>query len=129
MFGGEDPWLEGLVPSDIEIRGNDIARPWSWWDQHPDHDGTRWTIKNLLELKNARRVLIQGNRFARSQLGSRRSKASRSCSRRAIRKGARPGRGSRTSRSLTMNSANIDNGVNILAFDDRHPDVTLAEGR
>ena len=39
MFGGRISWLEGLVPSDIEIRANDIVRPWSWWRRHPDYDG------------------------------------------------------------------------------------------
>jgi hypothetical protein len=30
MFGGGDPMIEGLVPQDIVIRGNHIARPVSW---------------------------------------------------------------------------------------------------
>ncbi len=54
MFGGQDPLVAGLVPADIEIRGNHIAKPASWV-------GTGWDIKNLLELKNAVRVLIEGN--------------------------------------------------------------------
>ncbi len=58
MFGGADPRIRDLVPSDIEIRGNHFAKPLSWKDS-PSH----WTIKNLLELKNARRVLIDGNLF------------------------------------------------------------------
>ena len=32
----------------------------------PPSSGTRYTVKNLLELKNARRVLIEGNRFENS---------------------------------------------------------------
>ena len=63
LFGGADPSIDGLVPSDIEIRGNHFAKPLSWREGHPDHDGSSWTIKNLLELKNARRVLIDGNLF------------------------------------------------------------------
>jgi hypothetical protein len=30
LFGGGDPMIEGLVPQDIVIRGNHIARPVSW---------------------------------------------------------------------------------------------------
>jgi hypothetical protein len=54
MFGGADPRIRDLVPSDIEIRGNHIVKPAAWM-------GSSWTVKNLLELKNARRVLIEGN--------------------------------------------------------------------
>lgn len=61
MFGGSDPTIAGLVPSDIEIRGNHLAKPLRWRQGDPGYDGSRWTVKNLLELKNARRVLIEGN--------------------------------------------------------------------
>ena len=54
MFGGSDPSIPGLVPSDIEIRRNYIYKPLSW-------QGGPWTIKNLLEFKNAVRVLVEGN--------------------------------------------------------------------
>lgn len=56
MFGGADPSVANLVPSDIEIKGNYFFKPLSWI-------GTTWTVKNLLEFKNARRVLVEGNRF------------------------------------------------------------------
>lgn len=61
MFGGADPSIPGLVPSDIEILGNDFSKPLAWEAGSPDYQGTAWTVKNLLELKNARRVLIEGN--------------------------------------------------------------------
>jgi hypothetical protein len=54
LFGGADPSIPDLVPSDIVIRGNLIAKPQSW-------RGSKWQVKNLLELKNARRVTIEGN--------------------------------------------------------------------
>jgi len=63
MFGGSDPRIPNLVPSDIEIRGNYIFKPLSWKIGHPSYLGRHWTIKNLLELKNARRVTIDGNVF------------------------------------------------------------------
>jgi len=61
MFGGEDPSIRNLVPSDIEISGNHFAKPLSWKAGEPSYQGTAWTVKNLLELKNATRVLIRGN--------------------------------------------------------------------
>jgi hypothetical protein len=56
IFGGADPSIANLVPSDIEIRRNHVTKPTSW-------HGGRWLIKNLLELKNAQRVLVEGNVF------------------------------------------------------------------
>jgi hypothetical protein len=56
MFGGADPSITSLVPSDIEIRGNYVTKPVAW-------RASSFQIKNLLELKNARRVVIDGNVF------------------------------------------------------------------
>jgi hypothetical protein len=53
-FGGAVPAIRGLVPSDIIIRRNHIAKPAAW-------KGSRWLVKNLVEFKNARRVLIEDN--------------------------------------------------------------------
>jgi hypothetical protein len=53
-FGGADPSIPGLVPSDIEIRRNHVIKPMSW-------KGTRWVVKNSIEFKSGRRVLIDGN--------------------------------------------------------------------
>jgi hypothetical protein len=55
MFGGADPAIANLTPSDIEMRRNHVTRPASW-------KGV-WTVKNLLELKHAQRLLIEGNVF------------------------------------------------------------------
>ena len=55
MFGGSDPWIKNLIPSDIEIRRNYIYTPASWKNV--------WTKKNLLETKNVQRLLIEGNVF------------------------------------------------------------------
>ena len=51
------------MPADIEISGNHIAKPLRWRSGLPEFDGARWSVKNLLELKNARRVIIDGNLF------------------------------------------------------------------
>jgi hypothetical protein len=61
MFGGADPSIPDLVPSDIEIRGNHLFKPLSWRIGHPMYAGTPWSVKNIFELKNARRVLAEGN--------------------------------------------------------------------
>ena len=54
LFGGAPPAIDQLVPSDIVIRRNHITRPVSW-------RAGAWVVKNLLELKNARYVQIDGN--------------------------------------------------------------------
>jgi hypothetical protein len=56
MFGGADPAVPNLVPSDVTITNNQVAKPVGWRT-------LSWQIKNLLELKNARRVTVQGNTF------------------------------------------------------------------
>ncbi len=63
LFGGSDPSIPGLVPSDIEIKGNHFVKPLSWKIGEAVYGGRPWTVKNLLELKNARRVLVDGNVF------------------------------------------------------------------
>jgi hypothetical protein len=61
MFGGGDPYIKDLVPSDIEVRGNLMVKPLRWKNNEPGFEGTQWTVKNIFELKNARRVLVTGN--------------------------------------------------------------------
>lgn len=63
MLGGADPAIQGLVPSDVEILRNHFRKPLAWKVDDPSYAGTRWSTKNLLELKNARRVRISGNLF------------------------------------------------------------------
>jgi hypothetical protein len=63
MFGGADPKIRNLIPSDIEIRDNHFFKPLTWKQGHPSYAGRHWTVKNLFELKNARRVIIDRNIF------------------------------------------------------------------
>ena len=56
MLGGATPGINGVVPSDVTFRRNHVTRPASW------RTGA-WSVKNLFELKNARRVLVEGNLF------------------------------------------------------------------
>ena len=64
MFGGGDPAIRDLVPSDIEIRGNHFFKPRAWRQGDPAYAGTAWSVKNLFELKNASRVLVDGQDIA-----------------------------------------------------------------
>ncbi len=57
MFGGAPPDIADLSPSDIEFRRNYVAKPLAWMT------GNTWTVKNLFELKNAARVLVDSNIF------------------------------------------------------------------
>jgi hypothetical protein len=61
LFGGADPSISNLVPSNIEIRGNHLFKPLSWKVGHATYAGIHWSIKNLLELKMGRNVIIDGN--------------------------------------------------------------------
>lgn len=61
LFGGADPSILQLTPTDIIIRGNTISKPLAW--RQPS---VRWQVKNLLELKNARTVVIENNVFERN---------------------------------------------------------------
>jgi hypothetical protein len=53
-WGGADPHIQGLVPADIEIRGNHLFKPLSL-------KGSQWLEKNIIESKNSTRVLVEGN--------------------------------------------------------------------
>jgi hypothetical protein len=54
IFGGDAPNIPNLVPSNITIRHNLISKPLAWMT-------TSWTVKNLVEFKNAQDVLVDGN--------------------------------------------------------------------
>ncbi|MCA1816671.1 MAG: right-handed parallel beta-helix repeat-containing protein [Acidobacteria bacterium] len=53
IFGGAAASVPGLVPTGIEILRNHLDKPVAWRGVY--------TVKNSLELKNARRVRIEGN--------------------------------------------------------------------
>ncbi|MBV9211759.1 MAG: hypothetical protein JOZ52_14055 [Acidobacteria bacterium] len=66
LFGGATSPL-AVVPSDIIVRGNHFNKPLNWRNEG-------WAVKNHFELKNARRVKIDGNlmtnNWARNQNGT-----------------------------------------------------------
>jgi hypothetical protein len=62
MFGGG---RATTTPSDIEIRQNHMFKPPTWMKGQPGYvggsNGNAFIVKNLFELKNAQRVLVEGN--------------------------------------------------------------------
>jgi hypothetical protein len=62
MFGGA---RSASTPADIEIRQNHLFKPLTWMRGQQGYvggsDGNPFIVKNLLELKNAQRVLIEAN--------------------------------------------------------------------
>ncbi len=62
LFGGDEATM---TPADIEIRQNHLFKPLTWRKGQPGYvggaNGAPFVVKNLLELKNAQRVLIDGN--------------------------------------------------------------------
>ncbi len=62
IFGGA---AATMTPADIEIRQNHFFKPVTWLKGQAGYvgaaNGNPFTVKNLLELKNAQRVLVEGN--------------------------------------------------------------------
>jgi hypothetical protein len=62
IFGGS---AGTATPTDIEIRRNYLFKPMIWMKGQPGFvggaDGSPFIVKNLFELKNAQRVLFEGN--------------------------------------------------------------------
>jgi hypothetical protein len=54
LLGGADPAIDGLVTEDVVVRRNHMTKRPEWRQQG-------WLVKNIFELKNARRVLVEGN--------------------------------------------------------------------
>jgi hypothetical protein len=64
MFGGGPA---NMTPTDIEILGNHFWKPWQWMPGNSKFvggkNGDPFIVKNHMELKNAVRVLVDGNLF------------------------------------------------------------------
>jgi hypothetical protein len=62
LLGGD---AATATPADIEIRHNHLFKPMTWLRGQPGFvagvDGSPFIVKNLFELKNAQRVLFEGN--------------------------------------------------------------------
>jgi hypothetical protein len=69
IFGGAYSYIQ-KTPSNITIANNTFSKPLSWNPNHPSYAGTAWSVKNLLELKNADTVTIQNNTFQNNWMQS-----------------------------------------------------------
>jgi hypothetical protein len=62
QFGGG---AAGTSPTDIQVSRNHIFKPLTWMKGQPGYvggpNGNPFIVKNLFELKNAQRVLLEGN--------------------------------------------------------------------
>ena len=60
-FGGADPYIYGMITKDIEITKNYFFKPLSWNPSSPTYAGIYWQVKNIFELKQGQRILVDGN--------------------------------------------------------------------
>ena len=63
IFGGSDSRAPSLIPSDIDIEKNYFFKPLTLI-------GTPYNVKNHLEFKAVKRVLVSGNTFQNNPLGA-----------------------------------------------------------
>ena len=64
MFGGAGGADNPYIASDLEIRGNHFYKPERWAAPGVTiPPAAQWSVKNLLEFKSARRVIVSGNVF------------------------------------------------------------------
>ncbi|MGH9488824.1 MAG: hypothetical protein ACRD04_14735, partial [Terriglobales bacterium] len=62
LIGGAASQL-GQDVQDVTFTHNYVFKPLSWDPSDPSYAGTPWSVKNLLELKQGDRVLVEGNVF------------------------------------------------------------------
>ncbi len=62
LFGGGDTPDGGYNAADVEICRNHFHKPLEWYDPRLNYN-SKWSVKNLLELKHGHRVVISGNVF------------------------------------------------------------------
>jgi hypothetical protein len=71
MFGGAGGADNPYVASDLEIRNNHFYKPERWAISGITMPpAAQWSVKNLLEFKSARRVVVSGNVFENNWLAA-----------------------------------------------------------
>lgn len=76
MLGGAGGADNPYVPSDVEIRHNHFFKPEHWAKPGITlPPAPQWSVKNSLEFKSARRVLVTGNVFENNWAGAQRGYA------------------------------------------------------
>lgn len=63
ILTGGGAFDEDKMISDVTIKNNLFSKPLSWWSADPSYDGVSRSIKNLLEFKSGRRILVESNTF------------------------------------------------------------------
>jgi Right handed beta helix region len=113
MFGGADSREAALVPANIEISNNYFFKPLSLL-------ATKNTIKNLLEFKSAKQVLVTGNVFQNNPLSAQNGFAIL----------ITPRNGGNAPWSVTSDIAitnntliNVGSGFNVAGQDNNHPSL------
>jgi hypothetical protein len=123
LFGGADPKISNLIPSDIAITRNTFFKPLRWKVGDQSYAGIHWSIKNLLELKNAQRVRIDGNTFENSWLDGQVGWAILLTPRNQD--GTAPWSGVKDVTIQNNVIRHVGGGVQMLGHDDIHPSQTL----
>jgi hypothetical protein len=111
MFGGADSRQAALVPTSIEIRDNHFFKPLSLIS-------TNYTVKNLLEFKAARRVLVTGNTFENNPAKSQTGFAVQITPRNS---GSSPWTVTSDIAIVDNRFINVGSGLNILGHDNNYP--------
>jgi len=63
IYGGAENSIDGMVPSNIEFRRCVFTKRLAWRQLPPLSNGETLNAKNLFELKNVRRVYVEGSSF------------------------------------------------------------------
>lgn len=69
LFGGDNPFIQGFVPEDVEMRRNLFTMRDSWNQFHGSYDSVNRAIKNRLEFKCGKRVMVEGNILEKCPIG------------------------------------------------------------
>jgi hypothetical protein len=122
LFGGADSKAASLVPADIEIRNNNFFKPLSLLSTI-----STIRVKNLLEFKAARRVVVSGNTFENNPAAAQTGFALLITPRNQD--GTAPW--SMTSDIAVTNNTfiNVGSGINIAGVDSNHPNTTPMTAR
>ncbi|HEY8053052.1 MAG TPA: hypothetical protein VIE42_09625 [Steroidobacteraceae bacterium] len=116
LFGGADAKAASLVPADIEIRNNTLFKPLSLLSEIP-----AITVKNLLEFKAAKRVLVSGNTLQNNPSAAQTGFALLITPRNQD--GGAPW-STTTDIAITGNTfINVGSGINIAGTDSYHPTI------
>src|SRR5579871_5395158 len=122
LFGGAYSYIQ-QVPSNITITGNTFSKLLSWKPSDPRFGGITSNVKNLLELKHAQNVTVDGNLFQNNWGGAQDGHAIVLTPR-----GAQSGGPWVTVANVTFTHnivQNVDQGFNILGSDDASPSQNL----